>query len=73
MLSMMENVAKVLFHGVAARTLREKYEEITSPVYIGECVHMIVEVLWPGGKVRVQDSLAHVLLFGVPCLLCIRS
>lgn len=74
MLSMMENVAKVLFQGVASRTLREKYEEITSPVYIGECIHMIVDVLWPGGKVSVcPEFTCSLAIAGSFCLSLLLS
>jgi Sorting nexin C terminal len=51
MLAVVENVIRVMFHGVASRTLREKYRELTSPVYLAECIHMLLDTLWPDGKV----------------------
>jgi hypothetical protein len=62
----MENVARVLLHTTATRTLRSSYHRFTSPAHVAELLRMLTDTMWPGGVVSVPSPHKPCSQFDLP-------
>ena len=59
MWGILENVARVVFHTSATKTIRSSYHRLTSPAHIAELLKMLMDTTWPNGVVRAPFELWH--------------